>query len=38
MATGFAGGFQEIGGLKGMSSLFGSVGESPYVDDDAVHK
>src|SRR5882762_8162984 len=35
MATGFAGGFQEIGGLGAMSSLFGTVGESPYADDDA---
>jgi len=35
MATGFAGGFEEIGGLEAMSSLFGSVGASPYDDDAA---
>ena len=28
MATGFARGFQEIGGLGALSSLFGSVGAS----------
>jgi hypothetical protein len=34
MATGFAGGFQEIGGLEAIFSLFGSVGASPDTDDD----
>jgi hypothetical protein len=35
MATGFAGGFEEIAGLEAMFSLFGSVGAPPYADDDA---